>query len=289
MNKKLLILIGILLAVNIYLISAVSIVDVSSSPTEVAPGQVVEIFLEIENILDYNIKNVNIKLNLAGDIPFAPYQSSSERVLDELDEGDEESFEFKLIVLPETASGIYKIPIEISYEDEFGNSSLKKDLMSLIVNSEPDLKVSAIDSQALIRGKENSFSIKIVNSGLSDIKFVYLTLSDSSGVKFLCEKEQYIGDLDSDDFDSITCNIHISETTKSTVSLPIILKYKDATTKEFTEIQKITLKTYSLKDAQRLGIVKKPSYRWYLLIVSLIVLYICYKIWKKRKLKARTG
>ncbi len=265
-------------------ISAVSITDVSSSPQEVAPGEIVNIVIEIENIFEDDVYNLNVKLDLSEDVPFAPYQSSSEKFLDELDDGDEEDFKFKLIVLPATASGIYKIPVEISYEDDEGNVSLKLELISVTVNSEPELKVSLEDS-VLIKGQENIFLIKIVNSGLADVKFIYLSVSNVKGIKFLSGKEQYIGDIDSDDFDSVEYKAYISEDASGTISLPVVLKFKDATNKEFTETKNLILKTYSLKQAQDLGLVKKPSYIIYIIIGVLVLCYIGYRVMKKRKLK----
>ena len=124
MNNKLLIAMCMVL-ISLSFVAAVSITDVSNSPTEVVPGEVVSITIEIENIFDYDVTNLNVKLILEGvDVPFAPYQSSSEKFLDELRDGNEDDFKFKLITLPSTHTGIYKIPVEISYTYEEGNATL---------------------------------------------------------------------------------------------------------------------------------------------------------------------
>ncbi|MBA7647727.1 hypothetical protein ES703_55506 [subsurface metagenome] len=289
MKSKILRIIFLFLLVgNLFMVSAVSIVDVSSSPEEVAPGQIVEISIEIENVFDYDVTNLNIRLDLI-ESSFAPYQSSSEKFIDKLDDGDEETFKFKLITLPETSTGIYRIPVEIRYEYKNENSTLnsstKDELISITVNSPPELKVSTIDS-ILVRGKENDFSIKIINSGLADVKFVYLKMNEVGGIKFLSEKEQYIGDINSDDFDSIEYRVYVDRDASGTITLPVILKFKDATNKEFIESKNLILKTYSLKDAQNLGLIKKPNYKIYVLIGALVLGYIFYRIRKKRKLKA---
>ncbi len=284
MNTKILIILCITLF-SLNFISAISITDVSTSPKEVVPGQVIEVFIEIENIFEYDITNLNVKLNLEN-VPFAPYQSSSEKFLDELRDGDEETFKFKLITLPETDTGIYKIPVEISYKDDEENDSLKQELISITVNSKPELKVSLEDSMVLIKGKENSFSIKIINSGLADVKFVYLTVNNVNGIKFLSEKEQYIGDINSDDFDNIEYEVYVNADASGTINLPIVLKFKDGTNKEFIESKNVVLKTYSLKEAQNLGLVKKPNYTIYVVIGVLVLGYIFYRVRKKKKLKA---
>jgi len=285
MKQKILI-IALMVLVSLSLISALSIKDVESMPQEIMPGEIAEVSIEIENTLGMDVTNVNVKLDLS-DVPFAPYQSSAERFIEEIEDEEDKTFNFRLIVLPTTDSGIYKIPVIISYHlEENETEQSKEELISLIVNSDVELKVFFEDT-ALIRGRENTFSIKIVNSGLSGIKFAYLTVSNVAGVKFISEKEQYIGDLDSDDFDSVEYSAYINPSAASSIKLPITLKYRDSTNKEFEEKQEVTLKIYSLKEAQELGFVKKPKYTIFLAIGIVISMYIVYRIRKKRKLKAK--
>ena len=290
MNNKILIALYMVL-VSLSFVAAVSITDVSSSPTEVAPGETIDITIEIENIFDYDVTSLNVKLDLSGvDVPFAPYQSSSEKFLDELDEGDDDNFKFKLITLPATRTGIYKIPVEITYNYEDGNLTLqgqKQELISVTVNSEPELKVSLDDSVALIKGKENIVILKIINSGLSDIKFLYVAPNDVTGLKFISEKEQYIGDIDSDDFDNVEYKVIVNADAPNSITLLVTLNYMDATNKEFSETANLVLKTYSLKEAREIGLVDKPKIVSYLVAFVLILGYVIYRILKKRKLKKK--
>ncbi len=283
MNKQFTILITstMFLIFLISFASAVSIISVTSNPIEVAPGQIVDIGVKIKNIFQDDVFNLNVKLDLSA-VPFAPYQSSSEDYLDELKDDDTERFDFQLIALPSASSGIYKIPVEITYEDEDENVSTKTELISLTVNAAPELKIS-LEETVLIKGQENILTIKIVNSGLSDVKFVYLGVNDVIGIRFLTEKEQYLGDVDSDDFDSAEYNIYIDESAAGTITLPVRLSFKDSTNKEFAETQNIIIKTYTLKEAQELGLVKKPNYTTYFVIGILVVVYLIYRILKKRK------
>ena len=208
--------------------------------------------------------------------------------MDELDEGDEDDFKFKLISLPSTRTGIYKIPVEITYEYEDGNETIKgekTELISITVNSEPELRVSLDNSAVLIKGQENTLSIEIVNSGLSDVKFVYLTVSDTAGIKFISEKEQYIGDIDSDDFDSVEYRTVIKKDARNSMTLSVSLSFMDATNKEFIETQNIILRIYSLKEARDLGLVKKPNYTFPIILALIVIGYFLRRFFKKRKLK----
>ena len=138
-----------------------------------------------------------------------------------------------------------------------------------------------------MKSQSYTFTLKIVNSGLSDIKFLYVIASDASGMKFLSEKEQYIGDIDSDDFDSVDYNVVVNADASNTISLPVTLTFMDATNKEFTETSSLVLKTYSLKEARELGLVDKPKVTAYVVIFILVVGYIVYRTIRKRKLKKK--
>jgi hypothetical protein len=92
-------------------VSALRINSVLTNPSEVAPGEIFQISIEVENIFEYDVENLNVKLNLQN-VPFAPYQSSAEEFIDELKDGDEEDFNFRIIALPDASSGIYKIPVK---------------------------------------------------------------------------------------------------------------------------------------------------------------------------------
>jgi hypothetical protein len=273
-----------ILAINILAASAVSIRGVTSNPSEVEPGGTASISISIENIFDYNVYSMDVNLDLSS-VPFAPYQSSSEKFLDELDNGDKKTFNFNLIALPSASTGIYKIPVNISYENDAGNRSSKQEIVSITVNSAPKLTLSADSSSILIKGKENSLPVKIINSGLSDVKFLYLSLSDSGGIRILSANEQYLGDISSDDFDTATFSIYVNSNAFSSVNIPVTLKYLDSTNKEFTEVQQITVSTYSLDEAQKLGLVAKPNYFLYAIIPLILVIYLAYRFLKKRRLR----
>ncbi len=285
MNKHITIIFAILLSLS--LVSALSIKDVESTPVEIMPGETAKISIEIENTLGEEIKNLNVKLDLSEVDAFAPYQSGSEKFLESLDDGDDEVFNFNVVALPTASSGIYKIPVIITYKNISGElQPEKQEEISLVVNSPPELNLFFEDS-VLIRGQENTFSIKVVNSGLSDIKFTYVTVTDIVGVKFLSEKEQYIGNIDSDDFDSVEYEAYINPNAPNPIKLLVTLRYRDATNKEFTEQKEVTLRIYSLKEAQEFGLVKKPNYIMYFGIGISVAVYIGYRILKKRKLKKR--
>ena len=273
------------LLVGVSLLSAVSLVNINNYPSQVSQGETVKISMGIKNTLSQDVSNVNIKLNLET-VPFAPYESSSERFIDSIREGKIEYAEFNLIALPSASSGIYKIPVEINYEKDDGSLATKSELVSVTINSDAEIKVS-IEDGLLIRGRENTLNIKIVNSGLSDIKFTYLIINTMQGIQFLSNGEQYLGDINSNDFDNSEFKVYVSEDAPDLMFLQTTIKYKDATNQEFTEVKQIAVKSFSVKQAQELGLIAKPSYGIYFIIIILLGIYFIRRFLKKRKKNRR--
>ena len=281
-NKSL--LIPIIIIFNIFLVSAISISSISSSPEQIAPGQTATISLEIENNLNDDAENIQIALDfLSNNIPIAPHLSSSEQTIEEIKEDKEEFLEFDIIVLPEAKSGVYKIPVKISYEIN-NKRDEKTGLISILVNAEPKITISA--ESALIKGEESQVIIRIINDGLTDVKFISVEAINPPRAKINSKTYEYIGNLDSDDFDTIEYSIFTEENAPSQITIPLIINYKDSSNKDFTKTESIKLPVYTKKEAQSLGLIEKPNYTIYIVIATIILIFIAYRLIKylrKRK------
>ena len=275
---------AILAIMQIFVASAVSLNSVTISPENTVPGQITSIALEIENDLNDIIENVNVALDLSSSsLPIAPYSSSSEQSIDEIDEDDEETFNFKLIILPEAKSGVYKIPVKISYEIN-GDEKESTELISLTVSSEPKITLST--DGALIKGRESLITIEIINDGIAEAKFVSIELIDPVKARINSKNYEYIGNIDSDDFDSVEYSLFTEINAGSEILIPVMLKYKDFSNKDYTKTETLKIPVYTIEEAQNRGIIEKPSYTSYIVIAAIVLIYIIYRIIKsirKRK------
>jgi len=265
--------------------SALTIENVDSTPSEIAPGQDASIKLSIENELGIDLEDIMVSLDLS-QVPFAPYQSGSDRIIEELDDEDKESVDFEIIALSEAEAGIYKIPVIFSY---YYNDSLisKTSFISLTINSEPELDISYEGD--LIKGRKNEVNIKITNTGLTEVKFLEVELKDSTNIKVLSSKQVYIGDIESDDFDSVDFDLFINENVGSYANLPVKLNYRDATNNIKTENINLNLKTYTEKEAIELGLIKNNKTTTYVIaFIVMIVLWFVYRNLSK-KVKKKNG
>jgi len=277
-NKILISIIAIFIA-QLYLASALTISSVKSNPSEVQPGEKFALELKIENNLDKDVENVIVDLDLNEKIPFAPYQSSNEVRIEEIGEGDEEKVSFDLIAFSDAVSGTYTIPVHIKYNNETENF-----LVSVIINAKPKIDVSS-EGSVLIKGTSGKITLMIVNSGLGDAKFLSVSLSQVNGIDLTSPNRVYIGDIDSNDFDTADFNVFVSANAPSTISLPVELTYTDSRNNEVTENKIIIIKSYTQKEAISLGLINKNN--TFLIIISVVGVLILFFIYRRIRKKAR--
>ncbi len=255
--------------------SALTIDSVYSSPKDVEPGKNVDITLELRNDMNTNLEEITVSLDLTN-LPFAPYGSSNEFFVDKIKEDKTKDVTFSLITLSDAKSGVYKVPVRIKYTADEEKVE-KIETISISVNSRPILSVES-EGEAMIKGQNSEISLKIVNKGLEDVKFLEVEIETTSLV-LLSPEIVYIGNLDSDDFDTASYDIYAGENSLGIASALVHLRYRDSNNVEYTETKNIDLRLYSKEEAIRLGLIKQSNATTIILIVvALVVLYVIYRI-----------
>ena len=283
MEKRILILIlSILFLLSLINLNFALIIDtVSMTPNEIAPGESAIINIEIENNGKEDIEDISVSLNLEG-IPFAPYNSATDYNIEEIKNDDQEYARFEIIALNTAKSGIYKIPVEITYIQN-DMQIIKNSLISIIVNSEPIISV-IIEDNLLLKNKEGELLIRVTNKGLSDTKFLEIEIADSIYYKILSSRTSYIGDIDSNDFDSAKFKIYFKQNIPDQINFPVTIHYKDGINNDYVKNFYIPLDIYSKEKAIELGLIKKSmTGLYFMVLITLIILYIIYKKVKNKK------
>ncbi len=270
------------LVLTLSMVSALTITSVSTTPAQVSPGGTVRLSMDVTNNLNERIENVNIMLDLSNPLlPVAPYESSSEKSFDKIAKDSDESIEFQLIVLPQAPAGIYKIPIKMTYTLNDVPQE-KTSVVSIVVNSET--KITVVSDGSLVQGRESKVNIKIVNNGLNDIKFLSVEAQNPTSVVINPPLYNYIGTISSDDFDSVDYTIKATDMNSKSVSLPLTIKYKDSTNKDYVKTETVTIPVYTVKEAQDRGLISKSKAGLYFTIILIIVIiYVVYRVRKSRK------
>lgn len=258
----------------------VVIKKVNSIPNVIAPGESGSIRIDIENTGDERINDVFVKLDLSGDVPFAPRDSSTEQRISRISKESTESSVFNINVLSSADEKIYKIPVRISYTDEFGQKFVKSDIVSINVGTKPNLELS-IDSGGFVVGQKGKISIKAVNSGLGDVKFLNVKLLPGN-YEIMSADQVYIGNINSDDFQTADFEVMFKNTNPT---LNIEVSYKDSSNNDYLQDIDLPAKVYTLEKAKELGLARSSNTAAVVIgiIVLIILVIVLRRFLRKRK------
>ena len=257
------------------------VTSVDSIPNKIQPGQEAQVKISVKNQANFLLKDITLKLDLTSNIlPFAPIKSVTEQRMDSLSESQETQFIFDIISLPSAKPDIYKIPIKITYYDQFNQFYTKDDVIALIVSSTPALNVN-IEKSELIESKKETLSINLVNRGLSNIKLLNVEILNSNQFNLLSSKNIYIGNLDSDDSEII--DLDLIPIKKNSVTIPLSITYKDTNNQDYSIQENIEAKVYSVNEAKQIGLIKPNGFlRVMAFLVIIVFIYIIYRRRKKK-------
>ncbi|MFH1771024.1 MAG: COG1361 S-layer family protein [archaeon] len=259
-----------------------SISNIETEPTNIAPGSSGKIKVEVENFADIYFSDLSASIDLSSDdLPFAPYNSPTEKSFYQLAPNQKHEFVFNIITSPDAEAGIFKVPLTLTYSDNTGTEFTKTELIGVVVNSIPDITVTVDDTDLLSDNMMGTITLKIVNKGFNDVKFMNLKIKETDDFEILsASSEEYIGNLDSDDFETVEFNIMLKDGQE--LEIPLELEYKDMNNNPYTENLAVKLKVYSAKE---LGQSSSKAGIWFLLIIIVVVGYFIYKQRKKNKKK----
>ncbi len=285
MKTKFLILFVAIFIVQLYLASALTIGSVTNTPNEVQPGEQFSLTVKIENNMNQNVVNAVVSLDLSEKTPFAPYLSSNAKYIDRIDKEDSEKATFNLAVFSDAVSGTYLVPVRVSYT--LGNNGTipqneSLGMVSVIINAKPKIEVSS-EGNPLIKGTEGKISLKIVNSGFGNAKFLSISVGEARGIQVTSSDKVYIGNIDSNDFDTSDFNVFVTQTSLSTISLPVEITYTDSANNQINESKVISINAYTSQEATNLGLVKKSNATAIIIsVVLVIIIFFVYRSIRKR-------
>ncbi len=264
---------------NVYVKSIESglvINSVRSTPDKIVPGSRANVKISVNNKASYSLKNINLKLDFTN-LPFAPIDSVPDKNIDEINSGSDSDVSFSIIALADAKTGIYKIPLKIIYFDEFGKQYNDSSLISLVIGSEPVIDVD-IDENKLVIDNPSTFDIKIVNKGLTDIKF--LTVRLNGDYEFVSNNNVYVGNIDSDSYETVEFKIIPRE---KNIAIPLLLTYKDANNQEYSKNVMLSGKILSISEGRSQGLI--PSNTGMYIGIGIIVILIIYIVYRKLRKK----
>jgi hypothetical protein len=241
-----------------------------------SPGEEGLINLEVENFLNEDVEDVIITLQFK-DTPFIPI-GTSEQSVDEIEEDKDEDFIFRIKASIDVKPGDYQIPYTLQYNQ--GEETKKREgTIGVKITASPELTITVSTPNA-IQTRQGTISVKVVNKGLYDARFVSVKILPE-GFTVLSDKEVYIGEIESDDFETASFDVLFKDTK---AEFTTILEYRDFDNKKVIETASFPVTVYTKEKALELGLIQKNNTPLYVgFIVTIILLWILWRTVKKRR------
>jgi hypothetical protein len=272
--------------------STLTIDSVMMTPTEIVPGSDGTLTITVKNNAPSTMTDLSMKLQLQAiiggtlvDLPFAPMDSGTERKVYTLESGQSTNFTYDLRAYPDAASKVYKIPFTLTYFDSLGNANNKTDYVGVVVNGVPDISMLIDKTDLTMQKRTGSITLKIINKGVSDVKFLNVVLQKSADFDLLSNSDTtYVGNLVSDDYQTAEYTIDI-KSKANTISVPVVLQYMDSNNKYYEKNFNVQL---NLIDNNKIN----PKSSGGSLITIIVIVLIAGGIWyflKRRSKKNKKG
>ncbi|MBI2134666.1 hypothetical protein HYU09_01635 [Candidatus Woesearchaeota archaeon] len=262
-----------------------SVESVSIGKKTLEPGASNTVKIKVSNDADSALKDIKARLELGG-LPFVPLGSTNEKSIYKIDSREAYEFDFELLANPDAASGVYQVPLKITYSDELGKTYFKNSTLGFVVGAKPDLSVTLDTTEVYQAKKPGEVVIKVVNKGVTDIKFTNVKLMPSKDYNILSNDEDYLGNIDSDDYETAEFNIYVENKKDKKIMLPIILEYMDANNNEYRTEMNIEMPLYSASEAKKLGLVAGNGKLGFFIVFLIVAAGLfAYRRWKRGRKK----
>ncbi len=243
---------------------------------EPEPGKEVELSFLIYNFGQGSAKDLNIRISQSEAFGVL---SENEKFLNEIKPNEFKQVSFKLIIKPSTTSGIYSIPIYLSYKDELKviNYSTTKSI-DLKISGSYRFLVYLKSQDFLTPNSKGNVEIKIVNAGNQEAKYLTLEIIPSHPFLEIFPSQIYVGSLNKDDYDTEKIGLKVGNALPNIYPLKIKISYEDAFGKSFEEEKTVYVKVYSLDEVKKLDTISPLA-----LILIIFIVAISLYFWRKRK------
>jgi len=256
--------------------------DIYTKPSYIVPGNDGLLIVKIENKANFPIFDIRVDVNLSDEIAF--FHDVSKRRISRIEAGEQITLKFKIVPLPTTSEGIYEATTDIYYINHVATERQETDTFGIVVKADPKI-FAQVEKSEIYQGKNTGkVTVKFINNEVADIKFLTVELLDTEDYKILSPSIEYIGDLDSDDFESVDFNLAL-DTKESSVNLPLKISYKDSLNNDYSEELSVQL---DILTADEFGVKSNGKYTIAIVvIIVLIIIYFVYRRWKRKKRRDR--
>jgi len=240
------------------LVSAVTIPEVA------IPGENVQLKLKVKSLTHAEIRDVKLSLDLEDTTTttyyFAPIGSANEQIIEIIKPNQEKEVTFTLAASPDTPIDVEKIPLTMTYLDDEGNSYTKSYLIGIKTYEKPSYILALEDKTIYKKLQKGKVTFSIANTGKASLNYLGMELIEQPlYYRIISSNKNYIGNLDSDDFDTAEFEIYTENSEANELPLKVKLTYKDDYGKLFEEEHSVKVTLYDKRDAMKYGLEMKQG------------------------------
>ena len=252
---------------------------VETYPEILSQGSPAKLNLTLENAENSIIEDIKIRLNLPKEV--VPIGTSIEKKIDRLLPKQRSSLIYEIIPLGDALSKAYNIPINLTYRDEIGNIFSRDEAIGLLVGSRINFDLNIKETDIIKRGQKGKLTIGVSNTGPSDIKFLILEIISSDDYQILSNSKEYVGNLESDDFETSEFDIFIKN---KNPKIKVLITYRDNFNQDISETRELTLNTYSFYEIKRYGLEEGgKTFSYLIYFILIIIVYLTWSEWRKTR------
>ncbi len=238
--------------------TSIVIEETKTEPERVPPGESADVTIKLTNNGNTDIEDVTVMLNLQNTTEIAPLKTSNELVIKDLPAGESQEVTFSLIVAPDAAVKVYKIPVKLSYEDQRNNKYERSSYISIVVDAEPEYVLNIEENEVFLEDQAGNVVVSLSNIGVANLNYATLRLEEGEYYTVLSSDTVYLGNLESDDYETAQFKIYASEYTEE-LPLNFRLVYKDGFNQNYDEYITVTTKMFTGREARKYGLVENGT------------------------------
>ncbi|NOX71278.1 MAG: hypothetical protein GXO64_01080 [Candidatus Micrarchaeota archaeon] len=256
--------------------------EVILEPQEVEIGKAFSMKIKIDNKGTGFIENVKVKVDTTN-TDFMPVDMTNQKIIKRIQGQSSAYVSFKFFVDADASIDVHQIPIELTYYDKFGNSYSDSTVAGIPVIAKP-LYLANLESTDIVTAEsKGKVVVSVSNVGKGTLYFVVLEIVPTGDYEVIGPTKTYLGNLDSDDFETGQFTIYMNPTEKRTVPLVFRIYYRDAYDKLYNETFSIQHKLYTKEEAAKMGLVSSDNGATVNGIIAVVVIVGLFVWWRRKK------
>jgi hypothetical protein len=261
------------------------VVDIRTSPDNVEPGQTSTLILEIKNLADSFIKDVKVSLDLRN-VDIATVGSTSEKIIQRLDGKETLIVEFDILPSSSTSLEAVKIPLNMEFKDNLNNVYTQNSTFGLILNSPVRYIVSVDDTEIMAKDQQGDVTLTVSNTGVNNIQFLTVELKESPHYSILSTEQIYIGEVESDDFETVTYKLYSKDVdSDGNMVLRLLMNFKDDYNQEYTVEEEVSVKLFTEQQMKQYGLSSSGNGGFLFMLILVVIGAVGFWYYRRRKKK----